>query len=1647
MKNLLPGWGAFRAAIVSFCLLCAQNISSQNVTVSGAVSGNGSYPTLQSAFIAINSSAQSAASITVDISASTTETASALLNNGGWSFMLIRAVSGAQTVSGNVSAPLVDFNGVTNVSVDGSSLTVSNSNTGNALTATIRFINGASNNTITNCTIEGASTSSTLGTVTFSTSTGSGNSNNRIIGCRIGPVGSNMAVNGIYSAGTSTAANSGNIIINNFVFDFFNAGEPTSGIAVASNSTGWTISGCRIYQTASRTYTTSNTHRGIWIGSGDGYSVTDNVIGYSSASQTGTMVLGGSVANRYVAIEISAGTTLSNSIQGNTITAISFSTSSSAATVNGILCGVNLISGSALILNNLVGSTSGVGAIACYPTTSGGAFVGINSSSTGTVTITGNYVGSAFSSGTTAGVSGGVLGINISGISTNLSITSNTIGNPAANNLRGGTSGLTTGNSLFYGIFLTSTPTGTVIITNNLIRNGASFGSGTGGVLRGIYTTGLSGSTTFSVVLNTVSDLTTNNANVAVGNGQLGNVGIAITCGSQNRIARNTIFNIANTTTATTAVNVGGISTAVSTDPVIESNVIYNISNTGLGTSVTAPPMVFGIFIRGSGGNCNVQNNMISLGGNSSDNTAIAGIVAFGGGGAPTLTKIYYNTINISGVVGTGGHPSLGILRGNFSGSVTFPVDIRNNLITNSRTGGTGAHVAIGNAINGTPSSTGWGVNAANFNILNAPTATVAWWGGAQTLASWQSTCNCDAASRSGVPVTYVNAVSDLHLNMGLTPTYIESYGQAVTGLSVDIDSQSRPGPVGSVNGGAVAPDIGADEIDGVPVTCTTAAGGSLSATTGSACSGQTLAVSSASATSGFGIVYQWQVGTSAGGPYSNVSGGSGANTISYTSAPLSTGIHYVVLRTTCNGSITAISNEATLTVLQTPSSSVTIASPTLCAGGSFSLVGSTNIGTTFNWSGPNGFSSTSQTAALSNAGTAASGEYSMVTVANTCSSSAAIQNVLVKPLPLTMTITPTPTAICAGDNATITMQGGNLSSILNFTPQTNQNAATGYPAPYTVYYGGQRMQILIRATELLAAGIQAGSLTAIQFPVVSLGANWGSSLMDLQGFQVSVGHTTQSALSGTFQGGLTLVSGPSNFTPVVGYNNVHTFSTPFIWNGTSNIIVETMFTNNITGVTADGVVQYNSPTSFQSTIVYRADSQPLSTFTGATGSNTAVNFARPDFKLHGTSDVPFSWSPSTGLSSTVTATVQASPPVTTIYTVTADNGGCIRTGTAVMNVTPIPTVSVLSSTSTVCAGGSITLTALGANNPTWSTSQTTTEIVVNPTVTTGYTIVTKDNPCPLASAEVTITVNPLPNVAIAPASVSACVGSAAGFTASGATSYTWNTTGIGSSTSIPVVSNTVIAAAGTDANGCVNSATANLTANPLPTVSIVQSASIVCPGAPVTLSATGASSFAWNGGAQTANISVNPTLTTAYTVTGTLPTGCSSNTTANVLVHAAPVISVSPGSATVCEGNEIGLSVTGGVTYTWMPGNQSGNSVTVTPAGPSVVYSVTAKDVNDCEAMASTVIQVDPCAALDEISFGRSILLFPNPTAGEISLSFSFEGEKQISVHSVTGILVIRTNTSDMLKKIDLSGHAKGLYLVTVASQGKSQQFRVVLD
>ena len=194
--------------------------SRSQVSVSGAVVGNGSYSTLADAFAAINGGVQTAASISIIITSSTLEPVTgAVLNAGAWSGISIQPSGGGdRVISGAVNAGLtmIDINGADNVIIDGlntegNSLTISNSTVSStAGTSTIRFQSDATNNKVMRCSILGSSLTSvgtTGGTIWIgANSTSTGNDNNVISECNIGPAGANLPSKCVFISGTTTAS-------------------------------------------------------------------------------------------------------------------------------------------------------------------------------------------------------------------------------------------------------------------------------------------------------------------------------------------------------------------------------------------------------------------------------------------------------------------------------------------------------------------------------------------------------------------------------------------------------------------------------------------------------------------------------------------------------------------------------------------------------------------------------------------------------------------------------------------------------------------------------------------------------------------------------------------------------------------------------------------------------------------------------------------------------------------------------------------------------------------------------------------------------------------------------------------------------------------------------------------------------------------------------------------------------------------------------------------------------------------------------------------------------------------------------------------------------------------------------------------------
>lgn len=286
-----------------------------------------------------------------------------------------------------------------------------------------------------------------------------------------------------------------------------------------------------------------------------------------------------------------------------------------------------------------------------------------------------------------------------------------------------------------------------------------------------------------------------------------------------------------------------------------------------------------------------------------------------------------------------------------------------------------------------------------------------------------------------------------------------------------------------------------------------------------------------------------------------------------------------------------------------------------------------------------------------------------------------------------------------------------------------------------------------------------------------------------------------------------------------------------------------------------------------------------------------------------------------------------------------------------------------------ICTGAAKTFNDISTNGPTswsWSVTPATGVIITTPTSqnpsfvfsTAGtYTVsMTASNgfgPGNVSSQTVSVTATP--TVTITNSVQTICSGSSANITASGATTYTWNTGATGASIVVSPLSTAIYTVTGINGS-CSAKKNATITVNTTPIVSV--NSSSICVGSQATLTASGASTYSWTTGSSAASIVVSPALTTVYTVTGTT-LGCKNIKTSTVTVNSTPNISITNTMQSICSGNSANISVSGASTYSWSTGSTS-SAITISPLA-TTVYTVRGYNGGCASTVKSATVVVNP--------------------------------------------------------------------------------------
>ncbi len=213
------------------------------------------------------------------------------------------------------------------------------------------------------------------------------------------------------------------------------------------------------------------------------------------------------------------------------------------------------------------------------------------------------------------------------------------------------------------------------------------------------------------------------------------------------------------------------------------------------------------------------------------------------------------------------------------------------------------------------------------------------------------------------------------------------------------------------------------------------------------------------------------------------------------------------------------------------------------------------------------------------------------------------------------------------------------------------------------------RIQYLYRASDLLAAGVQSGTITALGVPIAS------ADSLDLDALQISIGCTNQSNLS-TGVGFLptTVVNGPAAFNPANGLA-VFTLTSPFDWDGTSNLVVEFCNSNTIAG--NPSLVNYTTTTGHNGTMINFNTTGPGCSITAA-GATVLPGFMNLQFTVCPPPPTPFTyaWAPNPGLSNTTISNptfADPDPLVADTLLVLVSGGACDVFDTVFIPTCPLP--------------------------------------------------------------------------------------------------------------------------------------------------------------------------------------------------------------------------------------------------------------------------------------------------------------------------------------------------------------------------------------
>lgn len=384
----------------------------------------------------------------------------------------------------------------------------------------------------------------------------------------------------------------------------------------------------------------------------------------------------------------------------------------------------------------------------------------------------------------------------------------------------------------------------------------------------------------------------------------------------------------------------------------------------------------------------------------------------------------------------------------------------------------------------------------------------------------------------------------------------------------------------------------------------------------------------------------------------------------------------------------------------------------------------------------------------------------------------------------------------------------------------------------------------------------------------------------------------------------------------------------------------------------------------------------------------------------------------------------------------TTENELCEATRWIEVEVLDSPDVQVNGNQS-ICVGDEVVLTATGADSFDWGAFGETESITVSPTETTTYQVIGSNDIACNTTVSVEVEVADYPELEVSE-NAQICQGEELTLVVSGAEVYDWNGQGETAEITVSPMENTTYEVIGINGVDCAASASVFVEVFESPIIDVTEDAEI-CEGEEVTIGASGADSYDWDGLGTTAEITVSPTETTTYEVTGFNEIECSSVAEVTVTVNPTP-------DASFLDNGNL-LTASAGDAWQWFLNGEAIEGATnqIYEVLEDGNYSVEVYSEAGCLGVSGEVFVI--YVGITEFLNGE-LTLFPVPVDGNGVLNIAGVNASELTnlqIIDASGRIV--WNSEKGVSQIALNGMAAGNYVFSATKGNEAVRVQFVIQ